>query len=223
MTGASKIVLRDWRTGKFPRFTLPSPALLENSPAVSESNEKILATLKTRREIRNATGVVKLKSGEIERREVELEKTWIDDESSDDEDEEVDELEEDGMEVDEDDEDEDDEDEDEDVEMDDEDEEDEENEEEPPQVGKRKRGQSSKLAPLPKKKVAFSAKNVPSSKPSAPTKSILKASEKPKLSAKSKSKSKPTPQPAASVSKVANGKASKGKEEDGAYDFGKFF
>ncbi|CAL1704387.1 unnamed protein product [Somion occarium] len=217
---ASKIVLRDWRTGKFPRYTVPSPTLVETAPPLSESNEKIISMLKTRKEMRNGNGVVKLKAGEVQLRKVDLDAAWISVEDSDEEDEDeldVDEEEEadegsvDVGESEEGDGDEDEEDED---------------EEELAPPRKRKQAPVKAIAP-PKKKVAFSAKRGPVSQKPAPAKGILKVSnEKPKSSLKAKVTAK-EPKPAPKVSKVANpsGKTQKSApaKDNGAYDFGKFF
>lgn len=167
--GASRILLRDWSTSKFPRYTMPasSAAAPSPDPALAEiyaKDEQILAKLPTRKEMRKAGGVVKMTPAEVESRRVLLDASWIgsDDEDGNDGDEEDEEdemeedisgdMHEDGTE-----------DEDSDAEDEDEDDEDEEMGDEdeldaPPAKGKRKRATSKVSAPVrPAKKVAFAA------------------------------------------------------------------
>ena len=86
-------MLRDWNTGKFPRFSVPSPqgaTVSADSPfaAIYAEDEKILATLPTRKERRKAEGVVKLTASVGELREVNVDAPWVAADESDSEDEE---------------------------------------------------------------------------------------------------------------------------------------
>lgn len=77
MAGASKIVLRDWNTGKFSRYTMPPISRENGQPLLSEADEKILSHVRTRKDIRRESGgLVKLSASEMERREVELSQPW---------------------------------------------------------------------------------------------------------------------------------------------------
>jgi nuclear GTP-binding protein len=83
--GAARIVLRDWSIGKFVRYTMPLGSLTTSS---STNDEEILATLKSRKELRKAEDVklVQLQPGEAEKREVLLDYVWVvDDEVSENE------------------------------------------------------------------------------------------------------------------------------------------
>jgi len=72
-TAACRLVLRDWATGKLPRYTLPPTDPASISPATSDA----LMTLKTRQEMRATSGLVKLRALEIEHRLVDLEHEWF--------------------------------------------------------------------------------------------------------------------------------------------------
>lgn len=83
--GAARIVLRDWSIGKFARYTMP---LGSSTTSSSTNDEGIMATLKSRKELRKAEDVklVQLQPGEAEKREVLLNDVWIvDEEVSEDE------------------------------------------------------------------------------------------------------------------------------------------
>ncbi|KAJ8580643.1 P-loop containing nucleoside triphosphate hydrolase protein [Rhizopogon salebrosus TDB-379] len=83
--GAARIVLRDWSIGKIARYTMPSGT---SAPSSSADDEKILAKLKRRKELRKADDVklVRLQPGEAERRDVLLDDIWAgDEENSEDE------------------------------------------------------------------------------------------------------------------------------------------
>ncbi|OCH95890.1 hypothetical protein OBBRIDRAFT_441971 [Obba rivulosa] len=198
LAGAARIVLRDWSTGKFPRYAVPS-STASSSPKdpsfahVYAKDEQILSKLPTRKEMRKSKGVVKMKAGAFEVRRVVLDASWFgsDEETGNEsdlegEDEEVDELEdedladldddgdvhEDGESIEEDEEDE----------LEDTGDEEEEEEEVPPPSGKRKRG--TKVAPpsRPAKKVAFAAepKGTKQARAAAGAKGVLKAASKAK-------------------------------------------
>lgn len=243
---ASRLVLRDWSTGKFPRYTRPlGPAPLStavDSPAafadVYAKNAEIIARLETRKEMRKTRGAVRMTPGEPERREVALDNLYFgpddeggsSDEAEDDEaddDEEVDELDDSGKE------DGDDEDAVSEGESESGSEEDEEEDVEPvPAPGKRKRATAQQAPARPTKKVAFAAepkgtKQARSAAGSKPTASRPKA--KPSPEAKPATVHKKTPSVSAAIRKIANSSkkpkqasaASKDGEE--TYDFSKFF
>ncbi|KAL1684850.1 P-loop containing nucleoside triphosphate hydrolase protein [Schizophyllum commune] len=159
LINASRVVLRDWSTGRIKWYT-PGPT---SSAGPSEAVEAILSRLPTRKELRRAGGLVKLTPGAVDERAVELDAPWVRgaepragwDSDDDEEDGDVD------MEGEDDDEEEDEDEEDE-AEDEDEDNEDEEEEEDlpSPPPSKRKRGAANdqSLPPPPAKKVAFAAK-----------------------------------------------------------------
>ncbi|KAL1665621.1 P-loop containing nucleoside triphosphate hydrolase protein [Schizophyllum commune] len=223
LTNASRVVLRDWSTGRIKWYT-PGPT---SSAGPSEAVEAILSRLPTRKELRRAGGLVKLTPGTVDERSVELDAPWVrgaeprvgadSDEEDGDVDMEGEEDEDDeGSEVD------DDEDEDEEEEDDEEDEEEEEDLPIPP-PSKRKRGAANdkSLPPPPAKKVAFAAKTkVNATKEVKETKETKVAKEvKTTKTAKPKTAAKPTKAP-----KVANvGKKGAAKPADGEYDFSSFF
>jgi len=169
LTGAARIVLRDWSLGKLARYTTASaPASSSDNAALDmaklyTNDEPILASLKTRKEMRKARGVVKFSAGAVETRKVAVDEPWIGLIGEDDE--EGEESEEDGSEVGQDEEDEEDEDEEDESEETDEgedtddDEDDEEDTPPPLPSNKRKRKRAAEPAPPtpPSKRVAFAA------------------------------------------------------------------
>lgn len=197
-------------------------------------DEQMLASLKTRREIRKSTGLVKLVAGSIESRRADVEGSWAGVKQTEDASEDEDEGEGDEA-ADEDDSgsDDDDGEEAEDVEMEDLEDESSEEEEEPVLVpaGKRKRaGKITGPAARPSKKVAFA----PDPKESKQARSAAGAAKK-AIVAAPKPKSKPTlkPKPTAVPTKVKAANVGHGKKSavktspsksgEEAYDFGKFF
>ncbi|KAI0786475.1 P-loop containing nucleoside triphosphate hydrolase protein [Abortiporus biennis] len=215
LTWASRIVLRDWSTGKFPRYTFPTTASKDSSPTDGD----VLLELKTRKELRKSRGLLKLKESGIDSRQVDYERAWVAEELSSDSDE--DEEDEDDAEIDEledDESGEEDEDEDEDEEASDEEEAGEEDEE-VLTAGKRKRSLKQKplSPPRPAKKVAFAAGVKGDAKTMKTkgrgTKSTLKATEK-KVSIVAAKNTKSHNKP--SKAKTTN-------PESEAYDFSKFF
>jgi len=93
---AARIVLRDWNTGRFPRFTLP-PSSPSTTSAPSDTSlvkvygqdDGVLSRLKTRSEFRKSGGLVKMNPGEVGRRTLILDAGWAapeDSEPSEDED-----------------------------------------------------------------------------------------------------------------------------------------
>ncbi|KDR74391.1 hypothetical protein GALMADRAFT_250307 [Galerina marginata CBS 339.88] len=188
LTGAARIVLRDWSIGKLSHYATP-PTTSTSTPTVipgtAESSSKsqladaesfitqlytkheaILAGLPTRKEKRKQGGLVKLSSGVVDDRKTALEEDWAGLEDSEDEESDVDEptgLDVEGMDVDEAEEDEEEENEEESDEGQESDKEDEEEMTPPPisKKHKRKRAVEMSAPERPSKKVAFTP---PSSK-----------------------------------------------------------
>lgn len=231
--------MRDWSTGKFPRYATPSTSSSAapdlSFASIYADDEKILATLSTRKELRKSRGLVKLTSAAVDSRQLDLDASWVEsnEESDEDEDaegEEDDEMDE--MDADEDD-----------VQMGEEiedkeegssgeeDEEKEESEAASSPVGKRKRGIANDVvATRPTKKVAFSAEPTDTKQ----TRKVVGGRQS--LAAKSRGAAPPTKsalrstKPTLAPKKVANAGLSKkpaalrmsttGEEE---YDFKSFF
>ncbi|KAF8966516.1 hypothetical protein BDZ97DRAFT_1808256 [Flammula alnicola] len=179
LTGAARIVLRDWSVGKLAHYTTP-PANSMTSAEPSNSNpdtlltqlyakdEAILAAIPTRKERRKSGGLVKLSPSSADERKAAVEEDWAalqhaEDEESDDDGDESEDGDVQGMDVDyqekeEDEEEEEAEEEDLDEEADGSDEEDEEEEAAPAPLSnkqKRKRPFVTSQPERPAKKVAF--------------------------------------------------------------------
>jgi len=161
LAAASRIVLRDWGTGKLPRYTLP-PSKSTVSASVRDIHQAALSTLRTRKDMRKEPGLVKLSSGQVDEREVDLEKEYFTGKGADDsgegdeedEDEDVDQLDEDVSASERDGEDgSGDGENDEDVDMDDENEE--EHEVPPPPIKNKRKLKNAPTPGRPVKKVAF--------------------------------------------------------------------
>ena len=86
LAGASRIVLRDWNTGKFARYTCPPNDGDENLTLITEIDKRTLNQSKTRKELRKNGGLVRLRASEEERRVVQMESPWEDEKKSSDED-----------------------------------------------------------------------------------------------------------------------------------------
>ena len=89
LAGAARIVLRDWSTGKLPRYTQPSShqesatgSVDAELKALYERDEEILSSAPLRKEMRKGAGLIKLVHGEVERRKIALEAVWDEDEDS---------------------------------------------------------------------------------------------------------------------------------------------
>lgn len=250
LTGASRIVLRDWSTNKFPRFTIPpaSSTATAVSPddklaALYVNDESVLSTLKLRKEMRKTEGLVKFVPGEIEGRKALIHDPWAGSvEDEDDEDEDGDNEEASDEVADE-------------EEEDDEDESDEEPEPEPepapPVSGKQKRKLAAdRSSGPPHKKVAFAADPKESkqarsagsrkgqapmdtprakavSKPkTSPLKKVSAAKatvEKPKAVVEKKEKERKVANVAPVKTKASQKSVAKSASGEEAYDFGKFF
>src|SRR5271170_2179338 len=87
LIGASRIVLRDWSTGKFPWYTTPphspdavTPVLHEPELArvYAQDEQRTLCLLQTRKEMRKSMGLVRfVPTGLVESRQTALEEPWI--------------------------------------------------------------------------------------------------------------------------------------------------
>ncbi|KAI0751234.1 hypothetical protein C8Q80DRAFT_1097952 [Daedaleopsis nitida] len=256
LAGAARMVLRDWSHGKLARYTAlnspPSQTSSDSSLAdIYAKDANVLSRLSTRKELRKAGGLVKLRPCDTDTRKVVLDGSYFissDDEGMDADEEDagtvsdadevglVDELsegdyvsdEEEGSE-------------DEEGDVDDEGEEDEDEEEEaeasPPPRGKRKRV-LAKAPARPAKRVAFAAepKNTKQARSAAGAKGAAASKAKAKAAAASgkspapKPTKKPAPKPApAAAKKIANaarskkGAAAPAKDGEVAYDFKQFF
>ncbi|KAF8632398.1 hypothetical protein AX17_004839 [Amanita inopinata Kibby_2008] len=83
LQGACKTVLTDWSTRKFPRYTMPSSSggdtLIPDDMLRSlyDRDESVFESLRTRKEMRRAGGLVKLSASEMELREVALEEPYM--------------------------------------------------------------------------------------------------------------------------------------------------
>ncbi|KAI0334913.1 P-loop containing nucleoside triphosphate hydrolase protein [Cubamyces sp. BRFM 1775] len=255
LTGASRLVLRDWANGKLARYTVPPTPSSDSGASTTDStlaevyskDQAVLSKLSTRKELRKAGGLVRIRPGSIDARKPTLDASYF--VASDDEGNESD-VEE-GAELDE----SEDDDDEEDVESyaseeideldSDEDEEDEEEAPSPPS-GKRKRAAAKSAAPArPAKKVAFAAepKGTKQARSAAAAKGAAaakakskptddKAAKKPAKASALKKAATAEWAKAAPVKKVANSAASRGgkksaasaaKEDEEAYDFKQFF
>ncbi|KAJ3892586.1 GTP-binding protein [Lentinula edodes] len=77
LTGALKVVLRDWCIGKIHWYSMPSSNLVVDTPstnapfqALYAKADEALASLKSRKAMRKAGGLVKISPGQVESREV---------------------------------------------------------------------------------------------------------------------------------------------------------
>lgn len=248
VAGASRIVLRDWSTDKFPRYTTPGTSTVEPADAslveVYTKDEAILQTLTPRKELRKSSGIVRLDAGAVDVRKVDFEASWLGEDESDEEEDDEDgedagiseRSESGGEEGDEDEEDEEEGEEDE--------HEDEEKEEEPAQLhSKRKRSSGASLKPPPAKKVTFAPepKNTRRARSAAGARGALVAVSRKAMNAESKRTpgntasipkgAKPATKPSAKTAparKAANSALSskttvQTKHGEEAYDFKKFF
>ncbi|KAJ7087235.1 hypothetical protein B0H15DRAFT_801307 [Mycena belliarum] len=219
LTGAARIVLRDWSIGKFPRYTMPPATQTASAPTAAD--EAALATLTARKDLRKARGLVKMTCGELETRKAAVEEPWAPAAPEKDEEEDEEEA---GVEE------EDDQMEDDDQEEEEEEEEEEEadEEEEPPLAltGKQKRKRAAEKAPPPRKKVSFGPD--PKSSKQARAAGSRKGATSTTAAAADKPPKTPAPKKERKVAN-ASGKAKpsqKAAAADGAgeaYDFGRFF
>ena len=80
LAGAARTVLRDWSHGKLARYTVPPSTSSSDNASQPEKtladayakDEAVLSQLATRKELRKAGGLVKLRTGEVDRRRVML-------------------------------------------------------------------------------------------------------------------------------------------------------
>ncbi|KAH0587093.1 hypothetical protein H2248_005911 [Termitomyces sp. 'cryptogamus'] len=96
--GASRILLRDWSTGKFARYSTPPTTTISTTcysktqDTVFEklygSDSTILETVISRKQLRKSVGLVKISSGEVDSRKVVLRDSWLEESDSEGDDEE---------------------------------------------------------------------------------------------------------------------------------------
>ncbi|KAJ7162605.1 GTP-binding protein [Mycena crocata] len=212
LTGAARVVLRDWSVGRFPWYTVPPTS----TATPSSADDAALVTLQTRKELRKARGLVKFTCGAVETRKASVEEPWtppapektVELAEDEDDDEEMD-----G-------EDEDKEEEDEDDPM--------EEEPEPVLSGKQKRKRATEKAPPPRKKVSFGP-DPKISKEARSAGSLVRTTVAPLPAA---AKEKPLKSAAPKKDRKVANTAIKGKSAQKAppaagaaeeYDFGMFF
>ncbi|EGO01528.1 hypothetical protein SERLA73DRAFT_166070 [Serpula lacrymans var. lacrymans S7.3] len=91
--GAARIILRDWSSGRFARYTVP-PSLPSSAPlpsgamsALYEKDETTLSTMRSRKEMRKGEGLmlVKMTPGDLDLRDIVFDEVWGEDEESEDE------------------------------------------------------------------------------------------------------------------------------------------
>ncbi|KJA16108.1 hypothetical protein HYPSUDRAFT_47760 [Hypholoma sublateritium FD-334 SS-4] len=219
LTGAARIVLRDWSVGKLAHFTLPStksvaapaePSTSELDPILAQlyaNDETLLAGIPTRKEKRKEGGLVKLTASKsADERPAAIEQEWaglqnVADSASDDDDDQPEDDDAEGMDVDS--QEEEDEEEDEGEESDGAEEEtqsDEEEQEAPPPPLSNKQKRKRVVEPeRPSKKVAFAvaqskkSKNEPikPAQPKKPLKAIDPSLKKSSIKAQDKRASAP--------------------------------
>ncbi|KAJ3990397.1 hypothetical protein F5890DRAFT_1399272 [Lentinula detonsa] len=87
LTGASKIVLRDWCTGKIHWYSTPPSDLAASTPPTEAwleglyaKTDEVLTNLRSRKAMRKAGGLVRISPGQVESREVMSEVSYIDSE-----------------------------------------------------------------------------------------------------------------------------------------------
>ncbi|KAJ4000516.1 hypothetical protein F5050DRAFT_1804004 [Lentinula boryana] len=87
LTGASKIVLRDWCTGKIHWYSTPPSDLAASTPpteawleALYAKTDEVLTNLRSRKAMRKAGGLVRISPGQVESREVMSEVSYADSE-----------------------------------------------------------------------------------------------------------------------------------------------
>ncbi|KAF9474929.1 hypothetical protein BDN70DRAFT_884317 [Pholiota conissans] len=183
LTGAARIVLRDWSVGKLSHYTIPSPKSITHTTPAEPSNSKsdtllahlyandeaVLAGIPTRKEKRKEGGLVKLTAtNSADERKAAIEQDWAglevsEDEESDDDDEQPEADDDEGMDVDSEEEEDEEEDEEEAEEGSGEDGEEEDEDDEEPALPplsnkqKRKRALEAAQPERPAKKVSFAA------------------------------------------------------------------
>ncbi|KAI0723530.1 hypothetical protein C8Q76DRAFT_723215 [Earliella scabrosa] len=254
LAGAARMVLRDWNTGKLARYTVPPTAPSSTSPSTSPSSDSalaeiyardasVLSKLATRKERRQAGGLVKLRAGDIDARQVVLDASYFvssDDEGMDGDEEDggtVDDADEVGLDSEASEGDYVSDEEGSDEEGDEEDEDEDEDEDElaaPPARSKRKRA-LAKAPARPAKRVAFAEepKGTKQARSAAGARSTPAAAKVKSKGADKAAKSakKPAKAPGPPAKKVANAASSKkpkaapapAKEGEVAYDFKQFF
>ncbi|KAI0301855.1 hypothetical protein B0F90DRAFT_1838736 [Multifurca ochricompacta] len=98
LAGAARLVLRDWSTGKLPRYAIPPPTSRPESITTDEDlmlatiyaeDSVLLERLAPRKELRRSGDLVRLSSGQVDEHALAFEMPWfgLDDANSENEDE----------------------------------------------------------------------------------------------------------------------------------------
>ncbi|KAH8999424.1 hypothetical protein EDB92DRAFT_1834090 [Lactarius akahatsu] len=83
LVGAARLVLRDWSTGKLPRYAVPPPIIAQQAdgdPTVATiyaDDDALLERLVPRKELRRSRDVVRLSSGQVDERALAFEAPWF--------------------------------------------------------------------------------------------------------------------------------------------------
>ncbi|KAH9045726.1 P-loop containing nucleoside triphosphate hydrolase protein [Lactarius pseudohatsudake] len=75
LVGAARLVLRDWSTGKLPRYAVPPP--IAQHPTPYADDDALLERLVPRKELRRSRDVVRLSSGQVDERALAFEAPWF--------------------------------------------------------------------------------------------------------------------------------------------------
>ncbi|KAJ3849726.1 GTP-binding protein [Lentinula lateritia] len=246
LTGALKVVLRDWCIGKIHWYSMPSSNVVvdTSSPnawvqALYAKADEALASLKSRKAMRKAGGLVKISPGQVESREVISEVPYAElMETSDGEDDDgidVDEADHIEAEEEEDDESEEDEEDEDNEEVENEEElepEDEEVEVAPPASKSQKRKRADPISHPPNKKVSFVAKSHASENQAISKADVSAVSESstPKALSADPTTRKALKSSLKKIKPIANASSKnrppKIRSDEGnreSYDFGKYF
>ncbi|KAH9180024.1 GNL3L/Grn1 putative GTPase-domain-containing protein [Lactarius sanguifluus] len=82
LVGAARLVLRDWSTGKLPRYAVPSPIAQQadgdsSLATIYADDDSLLERLVPRKELRRSRDVVRLSTGQVDERALALEAPWF--------------------------------------------------------------------------------------------------------------------------------------------------
>ncbi|KAH9077494.1 GNL3L/Grn1 putative GTPase-domain-containing protein [Lactarius deliciosus] len=82
LVGAARLVLRDWSTGKLPRYAVPPPIAqqADGDPSLATiyaDDAALLERLVPRKELRRSRDVVRLSAGQLDERALALEAPWF--------------------------------------------------------------------------------------------------------------------------------------------------
>ncbi|KAH9062032.1 hypothetical protein EDB87DRAFT_1788140 [Lactarius vividus] len=82
LVGAARLVLRDWSTGKLPRYAVPPPIAqqAEGDPTLAmiyAGDAVLLERLVPRKELRRSRDIIRLSSGQVDERALAFEAPWF--------------------------------------------------------------------------------------------------------------------------------------------------